>query len=78
VTRVFGAFDVVDPESAADWERRRHAAECRYWLDRGYTTREKVDVLIQRIAQRRGRERAERVREGMREEFQRRKEARDG
>ena len=53
-------------------EDARHRAECRYWLDRGYTTRDLVTGLLSRITAKRGKAAAEKLRQGMREEWQRR------
>lgn len=56
----------------AAFEPSRHANEVAYWLDAGYTSRAQVDELIARVAEHRGREAAEKLRQGMREEWQRR------
>lgn len=62
-------------EAPGDWEARRHAAECRYWIDAGYTTRERVDALMARISRHRSPAAVEKLRQGMREEWRRRQEA---
>lgn len=51
-------------------EEYRHQCECREWLRLGYTTKDKVDGLMQRIAKRRGEAAAEKLRQGMRDEWQ--------
>lgn len=56
-------------------EAWRHECECRDWLRRGFTSRQEVDALIQRIAKIRGQKAAERLRAGMREEYARLQEA---
>lgn len=58
-----------------DWEARRHAAECRYWLDAGFTSRPEVDALMARIGRHRSPSAVEKLRRGMREEWRRRQEA---
>lgn len=50
-------------------EQWRHECECRDWIRDGYTTKARVDDLIRRISAKRGRKAAERVREGMREQY---------
>lgn len=59
-------------------EAWRHECECRDWLRRGYTRKADVDALIGRIAKIRGREAAERLREGMREEYAKQRQASRG
>lgn len=51
-----------------------HRLECeaRHWLREGYTRREQVDELIQRIAKRRGEGAAELLRDEMRRQWARR------
>lgn len=75
-----GVLDLSAMEklTETEWERQRHEAECAYWLDAGYVTRRQVDQLIERIAQKRGRAAAERLRDGMRAEWKRRQEAERG
>lgn len=57
-------------------EEWRHECECRDWLARGFTSREKVDQLMGRISARRGLAAAKRLREGMRKEWARMQESR--
>lgn len=56
-------------------EAWRHECECRDWLRRGYTRKADVDALIERITKIRGREAAEKLRAGMRQEYARLQEA---
>ena len=51
-----------------------HRLECeaRHWLREGYTSRDQVDDLMKRIAQRRGEGAAELLRDEMRRQWARR------
>lgn len=53
----------------ADQEQHRRDCEARAWLRDGYTSPEKVDDLMRRIAQRRGQAAADRLRQDMREQW---------
>jgi hypothetical protein len=56
-------------------EAHRKACEARYWLDQGYTTAERVEELMGRIAARRGKDAADELREEMRRQWPNRKAA---
>lgn len=58
----------------SDQEAFRAICEAREWLRRGYTTKAKVDQLMDRITKRRGRSAAEKLRTDMREQWGRRAE----
>jgi sarcosine oxidase delta subunit len=48
--------------SSEEW---RHLCECRDWLDRGIKTRKQMDYLVAQITKKRGAAAAERLRQGM-------------
>jgi sarcosine oxidase delta subunit len=48
--------------SSEEW---RHLCECRDWLDRGIKTRAQMDYLVAQITKKRGAAAAERLRQGM-------------
>jgi hypothetical protein len=52
-----------------DLELQRRATEARAWLRDGYTTAEKVDELMARIAKIRGQRAADTLRQDMREQW---------
>ena len=56
-----GAGDGLDGAS----ELRRHECECRFWLDQGVRTKAQMEDLMRRITKHRGAEAAERLRQGM-------------
>lgn len=51
-------------------EDYRRICEARSWISKGYTDRKSVDMLITRIADKRGQEAAGRLREEMRQQWQ--------
>ena len=58
----------------ADVEQHRHECECRYWLDETGGNRPLVKELIDRIEKKRGRAAANRLYQGMKDEWKRRQE----
>ena len=50
-------------------EQHRHECEARHWLRAGYTTAGRVAELVDRIAAKRGRAAAERLRDEMRKQW---------
>jgi len=57
-----------------DDERRRHTAECKYWLSVTRGKKAAVDELLLRIASKRGKAAADKLRDGMRDEWKREKD----
>lgn len=62
---------MIDPAAI---EAHRRECEARDWLRKGYTTAVKVDELMARIAERRGYQAANELREEMRRQWARRRE----
>lgn len=54
-----------------DSEQHRRECEARFWLSRGYGSREKAEELRQRITAKRGPAAADRLIEDMRQEYRR-------
>jgi hypothetical protein len=52
-------------------EQYRHECECRHWLSWTGGNKPMIDDLIARIAKQRGQAAADRLRDGMREEYRR-------
>ncbi len=52
-----------------DQELQRRVTEARAWLRDGYTTRQRVDTLMQTIVKHRGQAAADLLREDMREQW---------
>lgn len=61
----------IDPEQQ---EMQRRVLEARARLREGYTSREKVDELMRRVAARRGQQAADVLRQDMRDQWRCRKE----
>lgn len=58
-----------------DSEQFRHECECKYWLDVTGGDKLEIENLMERITKKRGQAAADRLRQGMRDEFLRRRSA---
>lgn len=59
--------------SSEEW---RHLCECRFWLGQGIRTKGQMEALMANITKKRGAAAAERLRQGMIEERERRRNER--
>lgn len=71
-TTGMGCRAYVMSMAGSEFEKKRRECEARDWLRRGYTSKGKVDQLIESIASKRGRAAAEELRQDMREQWSRR------
>lgn len=64
----------MQPIDQEQQELQRRVLEARARLREGYTTREKVDELMRRVAAKRGQAAADQLRADMRDQWSRRRE----